>query len=859
MRPIKKLFSSISILAFLSMAVVPTFSCSNSINSKDSQNGGDLNLDQSELDDSKGILDSRISEHLLNVKEIKYTEIESNIFGFDMYKEDFLRYFNPFTAVALTNVNKDYLKLDVYSLLERIYKSSDSKIDLSITKENINFDTTNDSISIDFEITISNTNKLARYFVVNNKEFFVTPFTTRILKIKAPMQKLTYTINYDASTKRNYLQWLCENVSFQVDDKIFDVKDFSFNLKKSYAIPYFVKNIFVENQNYINESEFDLKKLTSEEVKQDIANHFITTRESILKYIGYAHPILQEIVKNESLDKTIKTLAPTIANILVESKLIDQALVPFVVDLLSNEKGILTIFNEQKEVFTNIISKFLKDSSIPIESINEILKDLSPSMTDEKKEMFLNLIKSDFIPAQYQPILISISQLVFNDSNILNLIDAIFGELNEQVQGLLPQTELIKSIFSFLKFAFTKNQDGTYENTLQLLFKDKNFVASILKNILPVFGMDGYEKMIDQIYTNNNNFNITKFTNLLNTSIIPFAEFLATKENYEIVSQFVTQNNNDVYSYNKNTQQVTYKYELNFVFKKEFRLELQPFYNILPPNMDVNGTNVPISIILGVDVLPYFFTFGVNDSLDMLFSANNNYLYLTPVQELDHYVFNYTIPYTVDFKLNMPSGFDKMFREYDEKLFGWDWGLDTIPWGFIKSFSYSFLFPSYTLSGSLNATHSNWLNYNYLPSLPSLDLTFKWNELTDAQLQSLSTFIQSTDSNTYVVHNKSGKERTFTGKKPVLIESKREELQNMMFTIGEGFKSLPGNMQPVISINPTVDGKIVYTGSLDQGVNIKIMEISVYFPNPRIIDLNNSNIDTNTFVYQNMYKKSFSF
>lgn len=868
----KKILSMFSLVMSASVFAPLLTSCFQQNQQSTNSGGGVIDSTESEPENGLGTLDEKVSSKISLLENIEFTPIVSNIFGLEMYKSDYLdqiKDINYFDNSEYPNANADNIDLDIYNFVNQIYLSSNSKVDLTITNNQISFNKDTQMIEINLEIKVSNNYKITRSVIVNNKEYFISPKSERTINIIVPSQKINYKLSYDSISKKHYLQWTVNNVSISIDNSdAIKYDDFSFSKTNSYAIPYYVNNIFVENQEYLNETKFDLSKLTSDKVKSDIDSHFKNTKDVVINYVGFAADILEVINKNLPLNDTVEQLASIVANILVKSGIVDQSLTGLIVDVLESKKGLLTILDEHRDDLLNFIAPLVESSGLPIDAIESILKDIKPGMKESQKQLFINLIKSDFIPVAYQDLLVEIAKTIFDDKTTFDLIDYIFNNLLDSVNGLLPQSELITSAINVAKLILTKNENGQYGNILDLILDNKTIIGGFLTSLLSLLNMSGYNELIDQVYTNNSNLTLSTLQNLLSTTIIPLAKFLKDTNNYQIVSQYVKENNVDSFSYNQNTNQVSYKYELKFIFKNDFKLELKPIYNILPDNLSMGGTSIPINLILGVNVLPDYFTFKTNDSLDMNFSADNNYLYLTPIQKSNHYVFNYTIPYSVDFKLNMPNGFDDLYRQYNEKVIG----IPAIPWGFIKSFGESFLMPTYTMAGSLSATDETWVNYNYIYPLPELDVNFKWNDLTSDQLKSLSNYISVENSNSYLVHSKDqqnigsifkpnyvDKEFTLTGKKAVLINDKKEELQNLLFSFGEGVKNLPDNLKPVISINPTINGAISVAGALNINIDVKIIEVKVFFPTIRTIDMNNSNVDNKEFVYSNSYSKTFSF
>lgn len=846
----KRLTQFIGCLSIVGLTSIPLVSCSSSFEKNQNQSNNDLNLNPSEVENGNGILDEKIRNKIKTLDNTIY-DIESNIFSFDMKRENFIKTLDLSKNDLFPKFDKNKFIIDIYLFLERIYKSSNSKIDLSLDSENIVFDESFNTIEGKIELSATNPYKIVRSIFINDKEIFIPAYSTIKFNISIVKQTIKYDLIYNSNLKKNLLTWYIENANINLDDgRKIEIQNFNFNYENfSHAIPYNILNIFIENKEYLNEKKFTLDQVKSLDLKNNIENHFNYNKTTILKYIVFANDIFEKISKNPSVDALIKELTPTISSILVTAGIVPETLKNFIDNAITTTKPLTQVIQENKENILKFILSIIKDNSIDADVINSVLSLIKPNMPQQDKELFLGIINEDLIPKEYIQPLKSILNFIFNDKTTFELIEYLLSDvLNDSF--LLPQEKLVVNSINILKLLFKKNNNN-YKNILDILINDKQEVASLLKNIL---GSTSTGELIDTFYLNNQNFNINNLKVFLEKVVVPFTAFLKNSNNYEITSNFKKNNNNqDEYSYDENTKKLSYKYEMKFIFKQTFKLELNPIYDLLPNNIKVSNNSIPFSIMRSLGYLPDYIEFSSNDALEMVFNAENQYLYLSPKKEQKGYSFGYNIPYIVDVKFNMPNAFNSIFKQYKYKIFF----IETIPWKFITTTVSLFMMVDYNFTGNIYVNDKNWINMNYLEDIPDLNVSFKWKDLTDDQLNQLMNNLENRESNKYLVNDKDGGSHNLVGQKPFVKAGKEQEILDLVLEFGTGISTLAENEKPIVKILPQVNGTISGFGAL-ASFSVKIVDVYVYFPsNNRVIDMNSSKISERQFVYNNTFTKSF--
>lgn len=831
---------------------IPLVSCSMSVETNENKVNNDLNLHPSEPENDYGILDQKIIDKIKDLNNDIY-DVDSNIFGFDLKREDYIKNLDLSRKDLFPNVEKSKFIIDIYLFLEKIYKSSNSKIDLILNKESISFDESFNTIEGNIELLITNPYKIVRSIKIEGKEIFVPSYSTIQINLHIPKQSIKYNVVYNEKLGKNFLTWYIENAYVNVkNENQIQLINFNFNNNCfSHALPYNILNVFIEDKNYLNEKKFTLKDIESNDLKNQIENHFIYNKNTILKYIGFSNDIFIKLSQNKRVNIFIIDSAPIIADILVASEIIPLDLRNFVESAIRSNKPLSQVIYDNKEFISKFILSLVKDDSIDADIINSLLKLIKPNMPQQDKDLFIKIINEDLIPKEYLELLKTVLNFIFNDKTAFELIDYL---LNSTINysTFLPQEKVIVNTIKILKLFFKKEGNGfDYKNVLDILVNEKKELTVLLKDIL---GITGTSEIIDSLYLNNSNFNVDKLKIVLEKVVIPFTAFLKNKNNYEITSNFKKNNNNDEFFYDKNTNKITYKYEMKFVFKQKFRLELNPIYDILPNNIKLANNSIPFSVMRSFGYLPDYIEFGVNDALEMLFHSKNQYLYLYPKKEQIGYSFGYNVPYVLDTKFNMPNAFNSIFSQYKYRIFF----IETIPWSFISTTVQLFMMVDYNFTGNIYINDKNWINVNYVENIPDLNVSFKWKDLTKDQLNQLMNQLENRNSNTYSVKDKDGGWHNLVGKKPFVKNGKEQEILNLVLEFGTGVSLLPESQKPIVKIIPQVNGVISGFGSL-ASFAVKIVDVYVYFPsNNRVIDMNASKVSEKQFVYNNAFKKTFS-
>lgn len=411
---------------------------------------------------------------------------------------------NP-TLIKLKNsITKEVFETDILFFLQSLMNSKSPNIEMAFTQPEIqlttNVVTKSTQVNATFKVTYQNKSPIRYSYFLDND---LKPYSLREnyevfeYKINGEIKPQIYDDNLYGyavvgNTTATNLAGESYNIVFSQASKALNTKLDGF----SRSVGYFE----VKDQ-----VEVELKKLTTEQIAEDIhqkqANDLVLVKE----YVQPAESILKNIATNPTLEAFLRDNASSFieifnlaaGNLAIPFK--DQ-LMPVIEDVLMN-KSVARIIFENSDNIRAIVSQITF-----LEPFADIVYDIIEGTEDEIKQTILDLkgLLTTLIGPQIEdiPFLDEILKVLASDEGVLSLLSDVIGlipTLLEMIPGftwdpvmqdlltilMLPdQNILSKNILNILTEIIKSEKTNISPKTGAILINDATAIASLKNNLI---------------------------------------------------------------------------------------------------------------------------------------------------------------------------------------------------------------------------------------------------------------------------------------------------------------------------------------------------------------------------------------
>lgn len=789
-----------------------------------------------------GYLDSKISSPIETQPNI--TNVVSNQYGLaqsyksaqksitDVSNISFYKYGADNTTISAKsisdNITSENLQKDIFYSFEQAFYDN-RNIQLTLSSSDISYD--NNNLSFNYVLNIKKSDA-AIDFRFNNISFFIPEGTNFDVTFTVQNQPILVNI------KGNYVYWSVSNVDVLINgvsiNKFNTVLTFN-SQNDSYAIPYQFTNLSTEDDyNEVSNNSSNIPDIDIASLKEQVYQHIEKYKNLSLSAIGLISNILNELTSDPTVANFLGDISTDVASFLVQLGLIPDGSQTIITDFLKNQNSVKSIISNNASEISDIIMQYL-----PIEFTSLMNKDVLTSYIIPKlldgDQTVISII-NDVVPSQYAPLV----------SSLLNLITSDTTKPFDMIQSILESSELTTLISSSQELSkyqpvidllktFFENQNQT---VLKVIVDNKDLLVELINMLIGgnAQSQSSTSTLFSMFITNNSNFNESNLLSLIKNTLAPLASFVANSNNYTIIEDGENAWTKDL-SLDTTNNTYSFQYNMSVKFNSDFTISMSGIKSICPSLISTAW-----SIYLFDSA-----TIKAGDKLDWVFSANNQKLIYSPNKQQDgNYYGGYLVPFNFNLRLNMPGLFNSITTQY-ERYFALGFGsagLDGLGYDFIKTVLQSFLLPDYDFYESFNYVDLTKSIENYNDSLYIPDIVYTMNQSYDtSQIQNYITFssVNATNltfSNSNNVGSWFGGSKTvtesITGNKPEITVDNQKALLEYLYPEYDYWMSLPSNLQPVISVIPTVDGTISFAGSISGAINlnlsVKILNISIQFP-----------------------------
>ena len=548
-------------------------------------------------------------------------------------------YKNLFSKIDLNLVKNDFYNFIGGLSDEKYNKNFMVNItDAKITKNNEIWD-----ISLNFKIYNEENNY--NYYKFNNVFKKISFKANEIKNIEFKISsKLNYTFtklkNSDGTTKL-LANYIFDKASLNiVGNNILSIDNFSF-ANKSYSLNTFIDNVETSN-NYLsikNDANKELEKLSIDVIKSDVENTYDKYISTIEKLLDPVQNILQNLVTNynnkESVLDYLKKNADDIGFVIDELIYLitktNPQLSSIISSLLKNETLFEIISNKENlSKISTLLENLIPGSSSLIESfignlnsqedlkelINQLLPYISGMIQDEKLVEELKNLLNDITTE-------GLISTIFKHKNTILAIIQNFGIIDDTLSNLL---------INILEVVDIENK--TVADLFIDLIKSGNENTYYLKEMFKLFQFalsPSLESLLDELIFNNPNMNAqnligiidvfanSKVSNKSNAEVVRYKKwFDSMQKNYEF---------NQNASFDPVSKKINLSYTTKFVYGGNIYFNIGKIYDILPDNLTVNGSSIPISTIKALGALPDWIGIFKNDYFSLQVNLNDKIEY----------------------------------------------------------------------------------------------------------------------------------------------------------------------------------------------------------------------------------------
>ena len=845
----KTLITTVLGSTMLAGSITGFVSCSQQVKSN---LANEISTSPSNDDDIHNIgIDKKIADNI-NLNKPEYKSIDSNQYKLLMNLNDFT---NNFTFDK-TQFSEEGLKTDISNYVYNMWISSGKKLEVQLLKDfTYKYDAENNTISFEIDLVVTNKTNNVKYFSFSGKDYYVPEHHSSNLSIKVENQKVNFYFIESSSTNKE-LAWKVDNVSINFLNQKSVGNNFSLVVPSIglYSLPYTVNGVTTKNNYLEAEKDWNKYHFSEAEYKTYLENYLKTTATMSIGLIGSSGNLLKSIANNPSLKDFLSgDGGKELINLLVNANVIDKDIAPFLNDLINPSTPLINaIHNNVDSIAKFVVNNF--DSDLVSEDLlKDVLSIISPNMTESQKQQinsFLELIPENLSFVK------NIVDLVFQNKTSWDILEYVINsqDIVDNIGGMVNNKELVNDVVKLLKILLTKKEDK-YEGILDVLSREKVLVKSLINTAFNLFGMgSSFAGLFDDLYTNNDKITVQNIQNALKDSIIPLAEFLSNSLNYKVETGYTTDLTFD-------GNKISYQYQIKFIFSKEFEFKLTPIYALLPNTINYNSIPIPVSLVL--TYLPEWIQFGIDDSINLNFSAQNNEVYKTPTKNANGtYTMGFTIPQTVKFEMNLPKAVQSIIGQYTYQIF---W-VNTLPWDFITSLLKTLVLKDYEFFDTVKISNSKYVIANYEDKQYISDYHVSWKNILPQDVNQLFSYVDAgtNKGKTYYVTSKSSAwqfKGNIIGDQPSIPQENHQKILDSVLTFSNSINELPENLKPVVSIVPVMNGTIKAFGAISSAqLTLRTIKVSVYFPF-KILDTTNWNQESKTgeLKFTNLFTKELQF
>lgn len=720
---------------------------------------------------------------------------------------------NNSAFLAQQKINNEGLKKDILQFFYQVYLNNDKKVSV-LTDGFEHFNLYDQKLSLSLRVVFNSDQKTHLVFL-NEQIPFVNE--TIMLKLEINQAKLQPVIRF--VNDYYFLNWQIQQARFVINEKEVMVHNFIFNQNnKSHAYNLIFENL-TNKQNYFQlASKQDyLNHVDQATITRLVSSNIIHNFNQKLKLAYNANLILKILVTNPDIGSLINQAAVPIAHLLTETGYIPHELFSFFVSVLQSKSdaqgGVLSLVLEHKAQLVEYLQSAISPTFAT--TFIGILDSFKPNMTAEEKEKALSLFNA--LPPQ-------------------------FGFIKSLIEAFLEQ----KSLLELITLASTPSVVEAFESTFQdkkasailrllhyfLQKKSNNGVIDLLtqqrrnKGLDQVVIFEYLQMVLDGINPNHNlqnlflvfgadnpSFNKNNLTNALRT-FLTYSDFMLTSTKPDVINNYNDQTLTNVFTnvtiqgkfisalvFDQAHSQVSFDYQVSLSLKKQIKLDLKAWWELLPLSARINGKKLP-SKFLSKNFFPHFINFGESDNgLLFNFVADKSQLFFAPIYSWKEqkYYSNYRFAYVLKVFYDDFNAVLSITKEYKTGF---------LPKGFITNIIVNVLLRSYHQHAYLDLT--NWsqavaTNDDYDPYVYTTGLTFRFLDKLDnkAILKKVQVEKKAEKSNWFNKHQnklifqhnywlfwwRPEKDKNSTlGQRPYLSPTTQQNLQKQLFVWGDGFE-----------------------------------------------------------------------
>lgn len=791
----------------------------------------------------------------MNFSKPEYKSIDSNRYKQLMNLNDFSKNFTFDTS----NFSEEGLKIDISNYVYSMWVSSGKKLDIKLLKDfTYKYDAESNTISFEIDLLVTNKTNNVKYFSFSGKDYYIPEHYSSNLNIKVENQKVNFYFLQSNSNNKE-LAWKVDNVSISFLNKTLVANDFSLAISNIglYSLPYTINGITDKN-NYLDvQKDWDKYYFNQNEYSNYLENYLKTTTEMSIGLIGSSGNLLNSIAGNPSLKEFLSGQGgEELINLLIFGKVIDSDIAPFIKDLINPEVPLTIAIQENVDAIAKFVMNNFNSDLLSEDLLKDILSIISPNMTDSQKEQINSLLA--VIPENFS-FLKNIIDLVFQNKSSWDVLEYVINnhdnDIINNVGQIINNKDLIQNIIQLLKLLLTKQENGSYEGILDIICREKILIKSLIDQVFGLLGMENsFGSLFDDLYTNNDKITVANIQSALRDSIIPLTQFLSNSSNYKVETGYTEK-------LKINNDKISYKYQIKFTFLTNFKFNLNPIYALLPSSINYNSVPIPVSLVLSY--LPEWIEFGKDDSINLIFSADNNEVYKTPSKNNDGtYKMGFTIPQTVKFEMNLPNAVQSIIGQYTYQI-AW---VNTLPWDFITSLLKTLVLKDYEFFDTVQLYNSEYIISNYEDNQYISNFTASWKSLTTQEINKLFDYVDAGigKGKTYHVKSKPSLwkfDGNLTGDQPTITKENGDKILETVLSINNVINQLPEGTKPTISVVPVMNGTIKAFGSISSAeLTLKTIKVSVLLPF-KILDTSNWDETTQTgeLKFTNLLTKEFQY
>lgn len=531
---------------------------------------------------------------------------------------------NKIYDALFQNINNETISNDINNMLMSLGEKSETNFGFKANIMSINIENqgSNWNISIIFNV-FNNLNKENSYLISNLNKISFNPKEEKniSLNLNGKLER-TFFLKYNQGSdlSKLFFGYKFINGTLKIDDvetnfNEFKFHDYSLSLNKYIEIN--TKEVgYNDIANFANEK---LSTLTTENIQNEILQKYQVYIDTISKLLDPLQTLFQSLVDTKNNNKTIieflNDQSSNIANIAnslfqVITKNDQLNLYNIIDDVLSNKKisEIILSYNT-KNIIVAIVDKLMPQISPAIKSllnninsdnvhevINEVLKLLKtaileyfPNLDEQEINSLINDLENEGL----------LTAIINNKSIIVNLLKSIpnlnTNPIIKNIIILIESIDVNVNLFDLIiNIINIKNENN--ESVL------KTIINSIIPNSTIV-------SLLNQLVFDNPNFTSENLVAIIDVFANP-----RDSKNGSIISWSDWFNNiKKTYTFNDNDGKIQFKYK--FEFNKNIYLNIGKLYNILPSNLTINNTTIPVSLIS--IALPNWFSINAEDYIEI--------------------------------------------------------------------------------------------------------------------------------------------------------------------------------------------------------------------------------------------------